>query len=277
MEAPHPTSRRGPLVVAAGVVVLVLLLLALAVRTTPENPVSKVPDFSRPPPTAQPSAPQPSQGNGQQNPIPPELQDTPSESQWAKLISQIIVALLVIGGVGLAALVLFLVVRTVAGRQSPEGVDEADGDVVVDVVAIEEHLRRSTAELDVDGDVNQAIVRCWEGLEAIAKDAGAVRDPAHTAREFTLRVLRRAELPEAAMSRLADLYEAALFSGNELPARARDEAVRSLQDLREAMATRAVEVPVGAGHAGPDGQGENGEDSQDANGEDGDTGTEARS
>lgn len=246
------------LVVAASVVVLVFVLLALAARTAPENPVTHVPNFSPSPPTAQPSA-QPSEGDPQGQPIPPDLADDTPPSPTAKLIAEIIVAVLVITGVAVVGLVLFLLVRAVTRRQAPEGIEESDGEVVVNLVAMEEHLERSTAELDVDGDVNQAIVRCWEGLELIAKDAGAVRDPAQTAREFTVRVLRQAELPEAAMDELADLYEAALFSGNQLPAKARDDAVRSLQLLRESMGSPAA---AGASRTtgGPGGDPDEGDD-----------------
>jgi len=252
MNTFRSTPSRGMLAVAAGVIMLVFVLVALTARTTPENPVSHVPDFSRQPPTAQPTA-APSQNASEQQPppVPPELADAP-RSPAAEMITEIIVALLVIVGVALVGTVLFLLIRAIAARQTPAGIEESDGEVVVDLVAVEEHLRRSTAELDVDGDVNEAIVRCWEGLELIAKDAGATRDPAHTAREFTVRVMRHADLPEGAMARLADLYEAALFSGNQMPERARDDAVRALQQLREAMPTPAAATTAredGAGGA----------------------------
>lgn len=251
MNALRSTTSRGMLAVAAGVIMLVFVLVALSARTTPENPVSHVPNFSRQPPTAQQTA-APSQNASQQQPqpLPPGLEDTP-RSPVAEMITEIIVALLVIAGVALVGTVLFLLIRAIAVRQTPAGIEEADGEVVVDLVAVEEHLRRSTAELDVDGDVNEAIVRCWEGLELIAKDAGATRDPAHTAREFTVRVMRRADLPEAAMVRLADLYEAALFSGSQMPERARDDAVRALEQLRDAMPTPAGATT--AHEAGPGG------------------------
>lgn len=239
MDTDRPIGSRGLLVVAMAVVVLVLVLLGLAARTAPESAIHEVPEFEARTPTATATQP-PASGPPQQNQNPLEgLEDT-EPNPVLQFIAQLVVAALVIGGVALVAAIVFLLVRTLSRRAAAEGIEEEAGDVVVDVVAVQEHLARSSAELDIEGDVNQAIVRCWEGLEHLVEDAGAVRNPAQTAREFTRSVLQTAALPSDVIDRLADLYEAALFSGEQLPAGARADAVRCLEQLREAVRDEVV-------------------------------------
>jgi len=213
---------------------LVLVLLALTARTAGEAPISGGPDLGNPPPTqaqSQPSAPT----APPERPLLPTAEPGPQHPALRTLV-EVLVALAVLAGVGLVALVVVLVVRALGSRPDPEGIDDADGEVVVNLVAVQQHLDHSTSEIDVEGDVNQAIVRCWQGLEHLATSAGATRDPAQTAREFTLSVLDRAALPAAPLARLANLYEAALFSGGQLPERTRAEALACLTDLRGALA-----------------------------------------
>ena len=242
LELPTRADRPRPILFAVvGVgAFLVVALLILTTRTGTESPITEVPQFTAgtPPPQTQPANPAPSQGG-----LPSLPFDDTEPSPVISFLTDLVVALAVIAGIGVVALVVFLVTRTVMRRPPPQGIDDADGEVVVDLIAVEEHLERSVGALDVEGDVNTAIVRCWEGLELLAEDAGAVRDPAQTAREFTLSVLEEAALPLGPMSRLADLYEQALFSAHTLPEQARADAVRCLADLREAVGrTRADEV-----------------------------------
>ena len=240
MDTDRPIGSRGLLVVALAVVVLVLVLLGLAARTAPESAIYEVPQFDQRTPSASATQP-PAEGQPpQQNENPLEgLEDT-EPNPILQFISQLVVALLVVGGIGLVTVIVFLLVRTLSRRSAAEGIEDESGEVVVDVVAVQEHLARSSAELDVDGDVNQAIVRCWEGLEHLVEDAGAVRDPAQTAREFTRSVLQTADLPSEVVDRLADLYEAALFSGEQLPEGSRADAVRCLEQLRAALTDEVV-------------------------------------
>lgn len=234
MDTARPLGPRGLIAVVVGAVVV--LLVALTARTEPVSPVHQVPELDQPSPTEVPSLPPvPEQPSDQPNPFDGLEQTEPNPV--LQFVADLVVAILVIGAVAVVALIVVVVVRRVAGNSTPDGIDETDGEVIVDVVAVSEHLDRSSAELTVDGDVNQAIVRCWEGLEHLVEDAGAVRDPAQTAREFTRSVLATADLPAATIDRLADLYEAALFSGEQLPEQSRADAVRCLEQLREAVPT----------------------------------------
>lgn len=237
MDTDRPLGPRGMIAVLMGAVVL--LLIGLTARTAPVSPVHVVPEIEQKTPSAFPTPP-PVSGQPSAGADPFAGLDQTEPNPIMQFIADLVVAVLVIGAVGLVAWVVVMVVRRLAGNSSPEGIDEADGEVVVDVVAVSEHLARSSAELAVDGDVNQAIVRCWEGLEHLVEDAGAVRDPADTAREFTRRVLATADLPASVVDRLADLYEAALFSGEQLPEQSRAEAVRCLTQLREAVPEAAT-------------------------------------
>jgi|GEM_PF-1642141 len=208
---------------------LLVVLIGLTAQTGGEMPISGGPNLEHTasppdqPPMSMPSGPP--QGlpsglpDGEQNPI-------------IKMIAEVMVAILVIGGIALVVAIIALIVRALAGRKPPEGIDDAESDVVVNMVAVQEHLERSTAELDVEGEVNQAIVRCWQGLEEFAAAGGTERGAAQTAREYTLSVLQEAALPAAPLERLANLYEAALFSGDQLPESARAEAIACLTELR---------------------------------------------
>lgn len=226
-RGPIGTSRTGVVLALVGALLLVVLV-ALATQTAGEMPISGGPSLGggTPRPPSQPAQAQSGQptmalpsGDGQPNPV-------------VRTIAEVMVAIVVIGSVALVAGIVALVVRALRQRQRPEGVDNLDGETVVNLVAVQEHLERSTAELDVEGEVNQAIVRCWQGMEEFAAAGGTERLPAQTAREYTVSVLQRAALPVGPLERLANLYEAALFSGDQLPESARAEAIACLDELR---------------------------------------------
>lgn len=207
-------------------VVLVLVLLAVVSRTGGTRIIHQYPRFGY---GTRSPLPAPSLGGYQVAP----QGDTPP---WLDVIMQILMAIGVLGATALIGMIIVLVIRTLSARPSPAAAGGSeDTDTAVDLVAVDEHLARTAVALEADGDVNTVIVRCWEGLERLAREAGAARDPAQTAREFTRTVLDRATLPLEAVDRLADLYEAALFSGEPLPERARTDAVRCLDQLLAAV------------------------------------------
>lgn len=219
---------RAAVVLGLVAVLLLVVLVVLTARTAGEMPITGGPSLgstgeppSQPPPPPAPTGP------------PPPLPSGDSEgSPVVRTVAEVMVALVVIGGIGLAAAAIALIVRALRQRQTPEGIGEDDGEVVVNLVAVQEHLERSSAELDVSGEVNQAIVRCWHGLEEFAAAGGTERGAAQTAREYTVSVLEGAALPLGPLQRLADLYEAALFSGDQLPESARAEAIACLAELQ---------------------------------------------
>ncbi|RCK69618.1 DUF4129 domain-containing protein [Desertihabitans brevis] len=224
-------SDGGPvlLALALGCAGLLLLLLALAARTAPSSPLTEVPSFGYP---SAPAAP-PGEGYGAPRQEPSVLPEPAPPPAWAAPLAEALVLLVVVVAVLVAAAVVVLVVRGVRARQRPVGIED-DVATVVDVAEVREHLARSQTEIDVDGDVNRAVVRCWQGLERLAAAVGAPRAAHQTAREYTVAVLAAAALPEGPVHRLADVYEDALFSGTRLPESARRTALAALTTLREA-------------------------------------------
>lgn len=137
------------------------------------------------------------------------------------------------------AVAVVLAVRAVRRQGLPAGVDEGLP-TVVDVDEVRALLEQSVIQIEVDGDVNRAVVGCWQGLELLAADAGVAREPSQTAREYTVAVLAGAALPVGPLERLADLYEEALFSGARLPEAARAEALDALAGLRTGTGPEAA-------------------------------------
>lgn len=230
---PKVTSTRVLVVAALCATAVLLLLLAVTARTAPESPVTKIPEFSREASRSQPPPPPPPSMNVPSNNLPTEEIQPPSPV--AETITDVIVAVVVVVGSAAVLAIIILITRTVMRREEPEGFEVDDGERVVDLGEVDDLITRSRAELDVGGPVNQAVVRCWEGLEELAENAGSTRKPSQTAREYTMWVLARADLPAEPMAKLADLYEAALFSGEQLPEDARQTAVDSLGELRDAI------------------------------------------
>jgi len=231
-DGPWDTAK-AQLVSALVVVGAIVTLLALTARTAPKSPVHQVPRFgygSPPPPPERSVAPGP--------PIGPSS----GEGTWLlDLIVQLLVAAVVVSAVGLVAAAVVVIVRRAGGQDATTEPDESRGEsgASIDIVAVGAQLARSSAELEFTGDVNAAIVRCWQGLERLAEGAGVTRGPALTAREFTRLTLSRTMMPSDAVDMLADLYQAALFSGARLPEHARTDAVRCLERLQEATLTGA--------------------------------------
>lgn len=82
----------------------------------------------------------------------------------------------------------------------------------------------------LEGQPRNAIVACWHRFEVQAVEAGLARHPWETPSEFAIRLLDRAEVDPAAVSRLLDLYREARFSGHDLD---EDDRVAATAALRE--------------------------------------------
>ena len=91
-----------------------------------------------------------------------------------------------------------------------------------------------------EGAPRNAIVACWHRFEVQAVEAGLPRHPWETSAEFALRMLERADVDAAAVSRLLDLYREARFSKHDL-----DESDRAAAGA----ALRDIQAHVGAGRA----------------------------
>lgn len=111
----------------------------------------------------------------------------------------------------------------------------ADVDVgVLPETRLVEELRADAAErlaAVADGEVRDAIVRCWLRLEQSIAAAGLPRDASETSSEYVVRVLHRLDLDPRAVDDLAGLYREARFSDHRLDEDARDRARRALETL----------------------------------------------
>lgn len=97
----------------------------------------------------------------------------------------------------------------------------------------EEQLR-----LLLEGQPRNAIVACWHRFEVQAVDAGLARHPWETSSEFALRLLERADIDPAPVSRLLELYREARFSQHDLDEDDRDAAAAALRQIQSPAVRR---------------------------------------
>ncbi|MEO5663755.1 MAG: DUF4129 domain-containing protein [Nocardioides sp.] len=84
----------------------------------------------------------------------------------------------------------------------------------------------------LEGHPRNAIVACWHRFEVQAVEAGLSRHPWETSSEFALRLLDRAEIDPAPVSRLLELYREARFSEHDLDEGDRDAAAAALRQIQ---------------------------------------------
>lgn len=116
-----------------------------------------------------------------------------------------------------------------ASRQGRRGA-EVPEDAVVD------ELDLSLARIHAGADVDEVILACWRGLEAIAERVGLPRRPTQTSTEFVVALLAGTRAPRAALEELASLFRAASFSAHERGDADRERAMACLGELRDALA-----------------------------------------
>lgn len=86
------------------------------------------------------------------------------------------------------------------------------------------------------GPVDEVVVACWVGLEDAAAAAGAGRGSAETSAELASRVLDDLHAPPAAVDGLLHRYRRARYSHQPLDEEDRAVAIRSLEEIRAAIA-----------------------------------------
>lgn len=97
----------------------------------------------------------------------------------------------------------------------------------------EEQLR-----LLLEGRPRNAIVACWHRFEVQAVEAGLARHPWETSSEFALRLLERADVDPAPVSRLLELYREARFSEHHLDEEDRAAAADALRQIQSRVVRR---------------------------------------
>jgi hypothetical protein len=101
--------------------------------------------------------------------------------------------------------------------------------------ATTEAVTLSLEDLRRERDPRRAIVAAYARMERVFARAGLPRSPHETPTEFLRRVLSDASAPPAAVSDLTQLFQEAKFSRHELTSEQRDDALRSLLQIRDVM------------------------------------------
>jgi hypothetical protein len=96
-------------------------------------------------------------------------------------------------------------------------------------------VKKSLEDLQLEPDARVAIVKCYGRFEHFLAAAKYPRSPWETPVEFMRGALRKLPLPSAAVASLTGLFEIARFSQHAVGASERDDAWRSLLEIREAL------------------------------------------
>jgi hypothetical protein len=156
---------------------------------------------------------------------------------WLHILLITIAIAIGVAIVTVAALYVVKLVRQLDLHRSPRNEPN-----IADVeLAPEDVARALTEAVDATlvaierGETREAIIACWLRLEDIAGEAGVSRRPAETAADLTERVLATHQVSGPTLSRLADLYREARFSGHRMDESARDEARSALEQVRDEL------------------------------------------
>lgn len=104
---------------------------------------------------------------------------------------------------------------------------------------VAESVEHSLTDLSV-GTPDNAIIRCWVGLQDAARAAGIEPRPSETSAELTVRLLDELSVDRASVSRLAALYREARFSTHDLTEDDRAAALAALTAIRRSLPDAAV-------------------------------------
>ncbi len=204
---PLPRRRRGTLTMAAAAGLAVLVVLWLRSH-----------HFGQLPNLAPPGVP----GNAQATP--PDVAPgapAPSGVDW--------LAVAIVAGVLLAVAVLvFWALRSQRPR-SPRallaGVSALLDDAIDDVLG--------------EADPRQAVIKAWARLERVLARHGLPRRDAEAPFEYAARARAEMGVEEVSLERLADLFEWARFSLNEVTPAMREEALSGLVAVRDGLRAAA--------------------------------------
>ncbi|GAA3903436.1 DUF4129 domain-containing protein [Microbacterium invictum] len=227
---------RGRTQTIAAILVGGVVIVAIAFGSTMSLPalVTSLPTSAPAPvPTG---APTPELPEG--SPMPEATFEGSGDSVSGLPIVQTLATLAAIAVALLVAALIVRVARRLAAQESHDPIDDVVEEPLIDVQDVQEVLRAAREQIGVDDDPNRVVVRCWEALEAIAADAGVVRNESDTATEYVVDMLGRLDLPADPARRLSRLYAAALFSRERLPGAAVAEARECLDRLDSAVHRR---------------------------------------
>jgi hypothetical protein len=201
-----PLSRRRPVWAQLLIVVVVIWATALAVSLLDRR-------------DERASQPTPEATSG-----PAEALRSDEERESSRALGLLVTAGLLILVAGSGSL-LYLIVRQ--DRARPPRVEEAH--------ELGEELRASARRVQEATDPRSAVIACFERLELKFLERGVERRPSDTPFELIERALLRLAVPEAAVRRLASLFELARFSEREIDDYMRGEAVDALSEVASSL------------------------------------------
>lgn len=164
-----------------------------------------------------------------------------SDPTDAGVLSVLLQAVLILGCIVLVALVAVALVRlwrraAVADDERPPEEDTPEEHwpreaPAAMAAAVDEGLSALRS-----GPPDEVIVACWVRLEDAAADAGVARSVGETPSELASRVLADLHAPSRAVGELLTRYRIARYSRHPLDEDDRTVAIRSLEQVRQAIA-----------------------------------------
>lgn len=107
------------------------------------------------------------------------------------------------------------------------------------LASLEALLDDAIEDVLAEADPRRAVIAAWARLERVLAGHGLPRRAAEAPFEFALRACLELGIQRASLERLADLYEWARFSLNEVTPAMREEALNGLLDVRDGLGVAA--------------------------------------
>ena len=107
------------------------------------------------------------------------------------------------------------------------------------LASLEALLDDAIEDVLAEADPRRAVIAAWARLERVLAGHGLPRRAAEAPFEFAARACGELGIQRASLERLADLYEWARFSLNEVTPAMREEALNGLQSVRDGLRVAA--------------------------------------
>ena len=130
-------------------------------------------------------------------------------------------------GLVLTAVIAYLVAERRARRQRQPRAELAE--------ELAAALDDALDDLRAETDPRRAVIAAYARLERVLASSGIARQSAETSDEYLARVLRELALGSNAITRLTSLFTQAKFSQHEVDTAMKEEAIDSLERVRDEL------------------------------------------